>query len=83
MRPRHVSGVHAQWPAEQVKFSLPVPLGQPHLTVVQLLVTLPQVLPRAAAGQVAGAQQTLGFADVLQAKPPAQGQVSVPPHPSS
>ena len=81
MRPRHVSGVHAHLPAEQTKFSLPVPLGQPQLTVVHPLVTLPQALPSAGVGHVAAAQQTLGLGVVLQARPPVQLHVIVPPQP--
>ena len=81
MRPRHVSGVHAHWPAEQTKFSLPVPLGQPQLTVVHPLVTFPHALPSAGTGHVAAAQQTFGFGVVLHARPPAHVHVSVPPQP--
>jgi hypothetical protein len=81
VRPRHVSGVHAHWPAEQTKFSLPVPLGQPQLTVVHPLVTFPHALPSAGTGHVAAAQQTFGFGVVLHARPPVHEQVSVPPQP--
>jgi hypothetical protein len=81
VRPRHVSGVHAHLPAEHTKFSFPVPFGQPQLTVVHPLVTLPQELPSAGVGQVAAAQQTAGFAAELQARPPAHVHVSVPPQP--
>ena len=83
MRPRHVSGVHAHVPEEQTKFSLPVPLGQPQLTVVHPLVTFPQALPSAGAGHVAAAQQTFGFGVVLHARPPVHEHVSVPPQPLS
>ena len=76
-----MSGVHAQVPAEHMKFSLPVPLGQPQLTVVQPFVTLPQALPSAALGHAAGVQHTLGFGVVLHACPAAQLHVRVPPQP--
>jgi hypothetical protein len=75
--------VHWQVPPVHWKLALAAPFGQPQLTVVQLFVTLPQALPRAGVGQLAGAQQTFGFAVVLQAMPPAQGQLSVPPQPLS
>ena len=74
-----MSFVHAQTFAVQLKFSLPVPLGQPQFTVVQPLVTLPHALPIPAVGQVAGAQQTCGLTAVLHAMPPAQVQFTVPP----
>ena len=83
MRPRHVSGVHAHFAAEHWKFSLPTPVGQPQLTVVHPLVTLPQALPRAGVGHVAAAQQTFGLGVVLHARPPEQTQLRVPPQPLS
>ena len=80
MRPRHVSFVHAHLPAAHKKYSLPVPFGQPQLTVVQALVTLPQALPSAGVGHVAGAQHTFGFGIALHAWPEGQPHCSVPPH---
>jgi hypothetical protein len=76
-----VSFTHAQTFAVHVKFSLPAPVGHVQLTVVHPLVTLPHALPRALTGQVAGAQQTLGFGVVLQTVPAAQLHVSVAPQP--
>ena len=76
-----MSFVQAQVPAVHMKFSLPVPVGQPQLTVVQPFVTLPQALPSAALGHTAGAQHTLGFGVVLHACPTAQLHVRVPPQP--
>jgi hypothetical protein len=69
--------------AVHVKFSLPVPPGQPQFTAVHPLVTLPQALPSAGVGHTAGVQQTFGFGAVLHAMPAAQLQVSVPPQPLS
>src|SRR6185312_16789407 len=82
VRPRQVSGMQAQWPTTQAKFSFPVPLGQPQLTDEQPLLMVPQALPRALVGQVAPVQQAFGFADVLQVRPPVQPQLMVLPHPS-
>jgi hypothetical protein len=83
VRPRHVSGVQAHVPAEHSKFSLPVPLGQPQLTVVHPFVTLPHALPSAGVGHEAGAQQTFGLGVVLHDMPAGQPHVSVPPQPLS
>lgn len=67
-----------------VKFSFPVPLGQPHEIVPpQLFVRFPHALPRPFAGQTAGVQQTFGFACVLHVIPLGQPQVTVAPQPLS
>lgn len=77
-----MSFTHWQVPAVHVKFSLPLPLGQPQLIVPpQLLLNDPHWLPMPAAGQVFAVQQTFGFATVLQVWPLGQLHVRVPPHP--
>jgi hypothetical protein len=78
-----VSGMHWQVPPVQVKFSLPVPLGQLQLTVVQPLFTCPQAMPMAApasvmTGQVAGRQH---FPLLHVSAGLEQLQVTLPPQP--
>jgi hypothetical protein len=74
---------HWQVFAVHVKFSKPAPPGHPQFLVPpHPFEREPHADPSACAGHADGAQQTFGFATVLQTSPCcAQLHVSVPPHP--
>lgn len=75
--------MHAHAPPVQVKFSLPAPVGHPHVTVLQPFVSVPHAVPSAGGDAHAiGAQHTFGFGVVLQNCPPGQVHVIVEPQPS-